>query len=337
MQIDLTTARPAAIAELKQFHIACSPAQPVAPAVAIATGSVDWFFDDAPCALHHIRARRTAELVRSLDPACTADAIPPRPDPTREGLVHGYAVLAQLARTPSSVVYRARHLATHTEVALKIVPHARTSESLRREVALTLRARGDAVVRVFDFGANSEYDYLALELLRGETLAQRLAREPRIADVAGLARAIATALDGIHAAGVVHGDVKPHNIFLGDGGRVTLFDFGCAVAIGAGDERGLGTPPYIAPEQGCGNLAGRPQPLDARSDLYALGVTLYQVLTGALPITNKRLENFWRWQIEAEVPHVADAPPALAALVARSTRKRPDERFQSARELLAYL
>lgn len=145
----------------------------------------------------------------------------------------------------------------------------------------------------------------------------------------------------IHRAGLVHGDVKPLNIFLCDDGAVKLIDFGCATEAGSSAPRGMGSPPYLAPEQGCGNARGAPGLLDRRTDLYALGVSLFHVLTGTLPITNKRLESFWRWQIEADVPPVSSVapaiPPAIDELVRRLTRKDPAARFQDADELLRAL
>jgi len=373
----------AQLRELLSAAIDTQPAQWIAPAFASDSRNVDWFFEQAPRVLERIRARRTAQFARWLEafdktnpdlaalraiaplpaipiaalssedidallaasPEQSGDEVSPRPDPTREGLVYGYAIVEQIARTGSSVVYRARHILTKSVVALKVVPRAgvdpRALEMFRREVWLTLRARSASVVRVFDFGGNRDYYFLALELLLGETLSAKLNRVTKLSasETLHVVRDVVRSLAEIHRAGLVHGDVKPLNIFLCETGAVKLFDFGCATECGSGSlMRGMGSPPYIAPEQGCGNGEGKPLPIDPRSDLYALGVTLFHMLTGTLPITNKRLENFWRWQIEEDVPHVhalePTIPHALADIVFRLTRKQPEARYQDAAELV---
>jgi hypothetical protein len=322
---------------------------------------IDWFFERGPLELERVRARRTTQFARwletfacehelvplQLDDATDGEAVSPRADPTREGLAYNYTILERIASTASSVVYRGRHIPTRASVALKVVPRSgadpRMLQMFRREVWLTLRARSESVVRVFDFGANKDYYFLALELLHGENLSQKLNRETRLpaAEALGFAKQVATSLGEIHRAGLVHGDIKPLNIFLCEGGAVKLIDFGCATEAAGDASRGMGSPPYIAPEQGCGNAEGRPQPLDRRSDLYALGVTLFHMLTGTLPITNKSLENFWKWQVEADVPHVSTLEPTIPRPIAditfRLTRKEPEARFQDAEELLRAL
>ncbi len=155
-------------------------------------------------------------------------------------------------------------------------------ERFRREVKLARRVTHRNVARVFDIGEHEGEKFLTMELIDGESLGARLTREgalpfPRVAEIAS---GICAGLAGAHAAGVVHRDLKPDNVLIASDGRVVLTDFGIARAFsesGAGSTLRLlvGTPAYMAPEQ----VEGR-QDVDALADVYALGVVLYELLTG---------------------------------------------------------
>ena len=217
---------------------------------------------------------------------------------------------------------------------------ARRAESARRivaEAALARRLVHPGIVRILDAGQDAAGAWLAMELLSGCSLvrytrAARLLPEPIVLRVGErLARALAHA----HAAGVVHRDLKPANVVVDwAADRVTITDFGVARAADAAEaERTatgviLGSPGYMAPEQ----LAGAPA--DARGDVYALGVTLHELLAGRRPHDGASLGELLRAVAEQPPPDLRasrpELPPALAALVARMLAKRPDQRPSAA-------
>ncbi|HEX6839355.1 MAG TPA: serine/threonine-protein kinase, partial [Polyangia bacterium] len=208
-------------------------------------------------------------------------------------LSHRYYVQRFIARGGMGEVYAVEDLELHQQIALKTIASHRANERgarerFRREVQLSRRVTHPNVCRLFDVGFHEDADggtiiFYTMELLEGETLAARLARVGRMSREAALpiVEQIAAALDAAHAAGVVHCDFKPHNVLLvargeGEPPRVVVTDFGLARALDAAkptvpiEERMFGTPAYMAPEQVRGHE------VTPRSDLYALGVTLFQ-------------------------------------------------------------
>jgi serine/threonine protein kinase len=193
-------------------------------------------------------------------------------------------------------VWRALHLELGSPVAVKF-PHAHRGASVsatarfRREARAAAKLRNAHVVRVLDFGVEDGASYLVMELLEGESLKARLERERNwsLDEIVDLARQAANALDSVHAADIVHRDLKPSNLFVAtEGGRevVKLLDFGIAkwsdqadARPGGTTESGLavGSVQYMSPEQTRGEL------VDRRSDVWALGVVAYQLLTGRTP------------------------------------------------------
>jgi tRNA A-37 threonylcarbamoyl transferase component Bud32 len=263
-----------------------------------------------------------------------------------------YRLVRHVGRGGSSDVFEAEHIHVGKRVALKLLRRelARDEhavERLRRE-ARTASAIGHRnIVNVEDFGVTADGTvYLAMEWLDGETLAQRIERGPvGLPATVDLALQIGAGLGAAHAAGVVHRDLKPANVFLvDDNGRdlVKLLDFGIAKSV-RGDARltgtgaFIGTADYVAPEQALGDE------VDARADLYALGVVLYQLLTGSLPF---RAGNFMavlhRHATEPPEPPSVRAPdrdisPALEAVVLRCLAKDREARFAGADDFVAAL
>src|SRR5215831_858580 len=211
-----------------------------------------------------------------------------------DGLTGGrlgpYRVLEALAAGAYATVYRVIHEVMGVERAVKILrpPAARWPEQqdrFLREARIAARLRHPNVVGVFDCtSAPDGTPYLVMEYVAGRSLAERLrGGVPPASETLRIAGQVAAALDYAHGCGVVHRDVKPANVLLGDDGSVRLADFGIACLGSDGDEgrpyAGLGTPGYMAPEQRLGEAAGE----GARTDVYGLAVVLFEMLTGRTP------------------------------------------------------
>jgi len=205
-----------------------------------------------------------------------------------------YEILGLVGAGGMGTVYRARDRELDEVVALKVLrgdlsydPQALAR--FRREVKLARRVTHKNVARTFDIGAHGGTAFLTMELVQGESLAQLLARKTHLAldRAVEIALEIAHGLGAAHEAGVVHRDLKPDNVLVSRDGRIVVTDFGIAIAEEAlaaegGPRRIVGTPAYMAPEQ-----LETPDKIDARADVYALGLVLYEMLTGKLPWTAK--------------------------------------------------
>jgi serine/threonine protein kinase len=248
-------------------------------------------------------------------------------------------------------VYRARDATLRREVAIKVLAQdwSRDPERLRRfeleaQAAATLNHPG--IVSIFHFGQHDGSPYIVTELLKGETLRDRLRREPmRVREVLEVGTSLAQALAAAHGAGVVHRDLKPENIFLTDDGRVKILDFGLArfeppatpgvetVTTPLNTTPGLvmGTVGYMSPEQ------VRGQPADARSDIFALGLILYEVLTGQRAFRKPTGAESMTAVLNEEPAPISQlcpgAPPGLQRVINRCLMKKPEQRFQHASDL----
>jgi serine/threonine-protein kinase len=245
-------------------------------------------------------------------------------------------------------VYEASHPALDLRVAIKIQDSEGDSIVRARglqEATVLARIQHRNVVQIFDAGELDDgRQYLAMELLTGSTLRDVLAGgPPQLAQALPILRGIASALDAVHARGLVHRDLKPSNIFLcrDDDGEIypKLIDFGIAKDLSLSSERELttsgsfiGTPSYMSPEQCLGKRT-----IDARSDIYALGVVAYQLLAGDPPFDGVVLE-VAHAHAHAPVPsiHAArrDLPSALDAVFERVLAKDPDKRPATATEAI---
>jgi eukaryotic-like serine/threonine-protein kinase len=222
---------------------------------------------------------------------------------------------ALLASGGMGAVWAARDLPLDRPVAVKVLGPAfaddgRAAERLRREARAAGRLEHPSIARVLDQGEHEGRPYLVMELLEGESLAERIDRAGPMApaEAARVVAEVAEALEAAHRAGVIHRDVKPGNVFLASDGAVKVLDFGIALAAGetaltTGDL--IGTPAYLAPERVLGHRA------TPAADVYALGVVLYELVAGRRPFEAAS-------DIELAMAHVHARPTPLA-LVAPST------------------
>jgi tetratricopeptide (TPR) repeat protein len=266
-------------------------------------------------------------------------------------IVDGRYVVAELAGEGGmALVYRARDTQTGSEVALKLLRDVDRSPDATRRFVREARVLADlhhpGIVRYLDQGVlRSGEPYLVMEWLSGETLHERIAREGPLSvdESIGLAKRTAKALSAAHTRGVLHRDIKPHNLFLRDRDveRVMLLDFGVArrlretLSITRTDVL-VGTPAYVAPEQ----VRGERQ-VDVRVDLYALGCVLFECLTGRCPFEGQHILAVLAKILFDEPPLASElcphVPRPLSELIARMLSKEPDKRPSSAEEVGALL
>lgn len=267
-------------------------------------------------------------------------------DATRT-LANRYLLEGAIGRGGMGVVHRARDRQLERPVAVKLVTEAADPEAKERFVAearRTANVRHPSIVEVFDVGEDAGDAFLVMELLEGETLGDRLKREGALAvrDAISIAGEICDALGAAHDAGLVHRDLKPANVFLvaraPGGRRVKLLDFGIAKRIDGGTARTdpnmlVGTLEYMAPEQIRG---GR---LDGRADLYALGMTMYRMLTGVPALDGDNAAALVHQHLSVTPPALStranarELPAWLDALVMRLLAKEPADRPASAHDV----
>lgn len=265
-------------------------------------------------------------------------------DPLVGQLLDGrYRIEARIAVGGMATVYRAVDTRLDRVLALKVMHPALATdvsfvERFIREAKSVARLAHPNVVAVFDQGAQGAYVYLAMEYVAGctlrDVLRERGALRPRAA--LDILEPVLAALGAAHRAGFVHRDMKPENVLIGDDGRVKVADFGLVRAVGtATDTTGslLGTVSYLAPEQIEHGSA------DTRSDVYACGVVLYEMLTGAKPYTGENAAQVIYQHLNSDVPPpsavVPGLPVALDGLVASATARNPEVRPHDAVLLLA--
>ncbi|MFZ9884580.1 MAG: Stk1 family PASTA domain-containing Ser/Thr kinase [Ilumatobacteraceae bacterium] len=256
-----------------------------------------------------------------------------------------YEIGKRIGRGGMAEIFQARDILLDRPVAMKVLfPEFATDpafvERFRREAQAAANLNHPNIVAVYDWGKVNNTYYIAMEYVNGRTLADILKQSGTLTpmQVCDVMSEVASALISAHQNGVIHRDIKPGNILVSTTGRVKVADFGIARALGAGVEQGLtqtgavmGTATYFSPEQAQGAST------DQRSDIYSLGVVMYEMLSGVPPFTGENAVAIAYKQVhERAMPldqRLTSAPPEVAAIVAKCMEKSPDDRYSSAEEV----
>lgn len=299
--------------------------------------------------------RRPADATRGVAPTSAtaagtfpADAARAATGPRVGSLFAGrYEVVSVLGRGGMGSVYQVLDRELDEEVALKVLtPEAfsegtHATQTLKQEIRLARKITHPNVVRTHDLGEADGVRFLTMEYVPGTTLREVLDRRGAVALAPGLqiAKQLCRGLTAVHEAGIIHRDVKPQNIMVLPNGVVKLMDFGIARTDeggdGALDGHTVGTPYYMSPEQAMG------QRLDARSDLYTVGVVLFELFTGERPFPGTDAAAVMQRHVAAQPPRPSslrpDLPEYLDRIVLACLAKRPERRPASAADLYAAL
>ncbi len=254
-----------------------------------------------------------------------------------------YEVRAELGRGGMATVFRAYDPNFERDVAIKVLPEVFLHDPqfrvrFEREAKTIALLEHPAIVPVYDFGESENQPYIVMRYMSGGTLGDRLKQGALpLEEASRLINRLAPALDAAHARGVIHRDIKPGNILFDQYGNAFLSDFGIAHlgAEGVTTMTGgsaLGTPGYMSPEQVTGD-----RKVDGRSDIYALGVLVYQMLSGRLPYSADTPAQVMMMHVLQPVPEILqnrpDLPVGCDAIITRAMAKNPDDRFSTAGEM----
>jgi tetratricopeptide (TPR) repeat protein len=297
----------------------------------------DFQYEDVEARLAALRSSEPASSQPPETAPASAQSAPPAAStPAR------YVIKSTLGRGGMGIVYKAHDAVLDRPVAFKVLPDAlqqnpQALQNFLREAKAAARLNHPNIVTVYDAGEQDGVFYIAMEYVDGNTLKDIIKRRGRIAPrgIVHVLSQMAEALAYAHEKKIVHRDIKTANTMWTVERKAKVMDFGLAKAIEEVRNHTTvvsGTPYYMSPEQTLGKN------IDHRTDIYSLGVSLYEMATGALPFTEGNIPYH---HVHTPPPdprsHVPDLPPLLVGIIGRCLRKNPAERYQSAREILAEL
>ena len=251
-----------------------------------------------------------------------------------------YEIIELIGEGATAIVYRGLDTRLQREVAIKVLlsyVDKTTRERFEREALAAARLNHPSIMAIYDVGSDGDKHYLVTELIEGRSLFSFIPATP--VTTAEFGRQICLALDYAHRQGLIHRDIKPANIHITQSGQIKIMDFGLAItgetkrvtAMG----RIIGTPAYLSPEQAQGLT------LDSRTDIYSLGVVLYELVTGVLPFDADDIGVLLLQQVKKEPTPPSqlsdDIPTGLEQVILRALRKQPEDRFATAGEMAAAL
>jgi tRNA A-37 threonylcarbamoyl transferase component Bud32 len=257
-----------------------------------------------------------------------------------------YRILELIGRGGMAAIYKAYHPATDRLVAVKVLLEHRAEDPqivkrFEHEARVISSLEHSNIVPVYDFGRDGELLYLVMRYMRAGTVNDLIKRDSlTVADAVSILRDVASALDYAHRQDIIHRDIKPNNILVDSTGRANLTDFGLAKVLSESFDltrsgTAMGTPAYMAPEQ----VAG--EPVSPGTDVYALGVMLYEIVTGVLPFTSDSPMAVAMMHLRQELRPPREVNPllpiAVEAVIERAMNKEPGERFNTAGEMAAAL
>lgn len=260
--------------------------------------------------------------------------------------IGSYQILSELGRGGMGVVYKAYEPALGRTVALKmlndgIAHQPGLVERFYREARAMATLSDPNVVQIYAVGEHNGAPFFVMEYIDGESLGGRLKRERlSVQESRKLLKQAASGLQAAHEMGLIHRDIKPGNLMLTQKGTVKVTDFGIALAEGSGERLTgtggiVGTPGYLSPEACLG------EPIDIRTDVFALGVVFYEMLTGRLPFDDKSPYALMAAVVQAQIPDVrtlnSEVDTQTMTILSKMLARRPDDRFQSCAALVAAL
>lgn len=250
-----------------------------------------------------------------------------------------YEIGSELTQGGMGVIFLAKDPYIQRQVIIKVLMYSRTLDDVykdffQREAEVIAALEHPAIVPIYDFGWHGPQPYIVMRYMSGGTLQDRLNQgELKLTEMAHILKRVSDALDAAHARNIIHRDVKPSNILFDVTGEAFLSDFGIAKSQTITDDDGewlVGTPAYMSPEQVQGKY------VDGRSDVYALGVVLYRLLTGQFPFSSDSTTALINSHVELPVPDIRkvkeNIPAVWQEVIAKAMAKDPNDRYATAGE-----